>query len=113
MLKGSHHTPEARQKMVVANLARSEQHRAFALSQWANPQTRAAMCASMRRDDTCRRGHPRTPENTFIYKNGDRECRPCRKHKRQRIETDFQPPPHRKERRLNEHRTDTGRRCDT
>jgi hypothetical protein len=79
MLKGSHHSPEARQKMVVANLARSEAHRASALAQWANPEKRAAMCASMRRDDTCHRGHPRTPENTFIYKNGDRECRPCRR----------------------------------
>ena len=79
MLKGSHHTPEARAKMVVANAANIEQRRAAALAQWANPQTRAAMCASMRRDDTCHRGHPRTPENTFIYKNGDRECRVCRR----------------------------------
>jgi len=84
VLKGSHHTPEARQKMVVANLARSEQHRAFALSQWANPQTRAAMCASMRRDDACHRGHPRTPENVGVEKNGDRYCRPCKRLKENR-----------------------------
>jgi late competence protein required for DNA uptake (superfamily II DNA/RNA helicase) len=79
MLKGSHHTPEARQKMVVANLARSEAHRASALAQWANPEKRAAMCASMRRDDTCRRGHPRTPENVAVEPNGDRYCRPCKR----------------------------------
>jgi hypothetical protein len=79
MLKGSHHSPESRALMKTANLANIEQRRAAALAQWANPQTRAAMCASMRREDTCRRGHSRTSENTFIYKNGDRECRPCRR----------------------------------
>lgn len=28
---------------------------------------------------TCRNGHPRTPENTYVYPSGKQECRACRK----------------------------------
>lgn len=36
-----------------------------------------------RRADTCRRGHPRTPENTYIRKdNGGRQCRECQRVRR-------------------------------
>lgn len=26
---------------------------------------------------TCRRGHPRTPETTYVFPNGKRQCRIC------------------------------------
>ena len=32
-----------------------------------------------RLDDACRRGHPRTPENTYESPGGQRQCIPCRK----------------------------------
>lgn len=33
---------------------------------------------------TCRNGHPRTPENTYVRPDGERECRICRKLARRR-----------------------------
>lgn len=27
--------------------------------------------------EVCRRGHPRTPENQYVRKNGTKACRPC------------------------------------
>lgn len=35
-------------------------------------------CANeAKRVDVCRRGHPRTPENTYYYGEGKTRCRPC------------------------------------
>jgi ssDNA-binding Zn-finger/Zn-ribbon topoisomerase 1 len=33
---------------------------------------------------TCRNGHPKTPENTYVRPDGQRECRVCRKNARGR-----------------------------
>lgn len=33
---------------------------------------------------TCRNGHPRTPENTYVRPDGERECRECRRNARRR-----------------------------
>lgn len=38
------------------------------------------------RNQSCKRGHPYTPENTSILKSGGRRCRQCkREHERERI----------------------------
>jgi hypothetical protein len=29
--------------------------------------------------ETCRRGHPRTPENTYVWSNGKRGCLLCKR----------------------------------
>ncbi len=28
--------------------------------------------------NTCKRGHPRTPENTYVYSDGGRRCKTCK-----------------------------------
>jgi ssDNA-binding Zn-finger/Zn-ribbon topoisomerase 1 len=45
------------------------------------PPTRSAATSSV---GTCRNGHPRTPENTYVRPNGERECRICRQLARRR-----------------------------
>ena len=30
----------------------------------------------------CKRGHPRTPENVYVYPSGQRDCRPCQRIRR-------------------------------
>jgi hypothetical protein len=37
-----------------------------------------SMSAQHARSDTCKRGHPKTPENTYTQPNGRTECRRCR-----------------------------------
>jgi ssDNA-binding Zn-finger/Zn-ribbon topoisomerase 1 len=34
--------------------------------------------------ETCRNGHPRTPDNTYVRPDGERECRICRKNARRK-----------------------------
>ena len=37
--------------------------------------------------DTCRRGHPKTPENTYVNPQGGRTCRICLKKRLEKRKT--------------------------
>lgn len=44
----------------------------------------------------CREGHPMTPENTYVMKNGRRACRACiRRRARVRYDAQFRAEPRR------------------
>lgn len=42
---------------------------------------------------TCRNGHPRTPQTTYHYPDGKRECRTCRREAVRRWRQENPPPP--------------------
>lgn len=57
--------------------------------------TKRGLTGQWKRPDICKRGHAMTPENTYTYPHGGRECRACkrmhnkkRRSRRAALETD-------------------------